>query len=129
MLRSASPYKVFIIATTTQSKSWKKVVQEAHPHCQSLSRDAGQPSTHARDLVVLPKGAHATASGSVRKSPWYHNDRYCKTIVTILKSDLTLPKHNANIVEGFLCLDDTDYTPVELGWGFCLLGFFCRKIP
>lgn len=77
----------------------------------------------------VPEGAHATANGSVRKSPWYHNGKNCKTNVTILKSDLTLPKHNANFVDGFLCLDDIDYTLMELGWGFCLLGFFAGKFP
>lgn len=58
-----------------------------------------------------------------------HNDENFKSNVTILKSNLILPKPNTNLIDGFLCLEDTDYTPVELWWGFCILGFFARKFP
>lgn len=31
------------------------------------------------------------------------------------------------ILDSYLWLDENDYTPVELGKGYCLLGFFAGR--
>lgn len=47
----------------------------------------------------------------------------------ILNPDRTLPKPKLHIEDDFLCLDEFDYTPIEIGWGYCLLGFFTGRFP
>lgn len=89
----------------------------------------GQSNMPMQNMAMLEMGAQSdsvnpAADSTSHKSPWFHNDGNFKSNVIILKSDLILPKPNTNFIDGFLCLNDTDYIPVELGCGFCLLGFF-----
>lgn len=63
------------------------------------------------------------------QSPWLHNNDNFDENVTILNADRLLPKPVLHIEDDVLCLDGTDYTAVEIGWGYCLLGFFAGRFP
>lgn len=77
-------------------------------------------------------GDAATGSNSGaenHRSPWIQNNDNFKGPFIVSNSDLILPKSQASLKDGILYLDESDYTPIEIGWGFCLLGFFAGKSP
>lgn len=65
----------------------------------------------------------------MRLSPWLLNICNFLKPTTILKNDLIFFKLSIIIVDGYLWLDEDDYTPVEIGLGFPLLGFFAGHFP
>lgn len=73
--------------------------------------------------------AEAIKSKPAHHSPWLQNNGNFGKDVVILNADRVLPKLPIHVVNDVLCLEETDYTPVEIGWGFCLLGFFAGRHP
>lgn len=81
------------------------------------------------DSTVAAKPLAGASSRADRKSPWLQNKGNFNDKFFIDDSDLILLKHNINLVNDCLCFDESDYTPLERGWGYCLLGFFAGKFP
>lgn len=57
-----------------------------------------------------------------KRNPWIH-DGNLKTKSPILKSDLALPNVQGRVEGDILCLEPSDYVPIQESWGYCLLGF------
>lgn len=55
-----------------------------------------------------------------------HNNGNFDDNITILNADHLLPKP---VEDDVFCLDETEYTLVEIGWRYCLLGFFAGRFP
>lgn len=126
LLSTASPV-TYTMDETTTSKSYAQAIQSEtatnitmelnNSKLVQLGTEQGRPPDDERNLT------------EGRKSPWLHNNGNFNSDVAILKSDLILPKPLVKVVDNYLWLELDDYTPVELGWGYCLLGFFVGKFP
>lgn len=104
----------------------KKVV----PVPERRGSNGGEPHNTPTDTNKASTSyVEAIKSKPVHHSPWLQNNGNFGKDVVILNADRVLPKLPINVVNDVLCLDETDYTPVEIGWGFCLLGFFAGRHP
>lgn len=103
-------------------KSFKQVIQS--PPSTNLEVINGVVPSTVIDPVTGSRPV-AKTSGMMRKSPWYLNDGNFKADIFILKSDLILPNPKANLVDGFLCLEET-IIPHRDWVGFLSYWFFCR---
>lgn len=112
---------------TSTSKSFVQAIQCETATNIMMERNNGKLVQLGTEQGRLPDGEMNFTEG--RKSPWLHNNGNFNSDVAILKSDLILPKPIVKVVDNFLWLELDDYTPVELGWGYCLLGFFAGKFP
>lgn len=104
---------------------------EPVPERRGIVGDTPNPPNSAETDRASTSYADALKSKTAHHSPWLQNNgNFDDDNVTILRADRILPKPAVvNVVDDFLCLDETDYTPIEIGWGFCLLGFFAGRFP
>lgn len=116
------------MAESTHSFSWKQAAQNG-THDQALLTNSGNVFEPFDELDALIEEPPDKSNNSMRLSPWLLNFGNFLKPTTILKKDLILPKPSINIVDGYLWLDEEDYTPIEIGWGFPLLGFFAGRFP
>lgn len=99
------------------------------PLSRSHEVSGGQSDMSMQNMAMLEMGAQSdgvnpAADSSSHKSPWFHNNGNFKSNVIILKSDLILHKPNTNFIDGFLCLNDTNYiSPWSSGGAFVYLVF------
>lgn len=101
-----------------------ETLRTMHP----LRKDVVGPS----DNICIDTGhssVHGINSGQPSTSPWIANDGNFLEGKKPLNVDLILPKPTVLLTDNVLQLEEADYTPIHLGWGFSLLGFFVGRFP
>lgn len=110
------------IEIETNARSWAQLVQNETVSNVGLRTDAIE-----REELFGDASLEASTSKCI--SLWCQNNGNFRSNLTILKSDLILPKPMVKVVDNYLWLDEDDFTPIELGWEYCLFGFFASRFP
>lgn len=86
------------------------------------------PECQGKCLEIVTQAQQPT-NATCAMSPWLRNVGSFNIKPAPTKADLLLPKPNVQLVDNVLQLDENDYVPVSVGWGYSLLGCFAGKFP